>query len=128
MPPPVTPEDGHTTRVTTGDDGASQATGKEPATPEPIWDDEDTRSFYESLPDLRCVLSLPLYFYLWLVNEPPNDNGLMNFALLFLELFSGQADLQDLCMIRAILLLCHFDNGIGKCGQCVRPRCFTWRV
>lgn len=60
--PPVTPEDGHTTRVTTGDDGASQAAGKEPASPEPIWDDEDTRSFYESLPDLRYVLSLPLYF------------------------------------------------------------------
>lgn len=53
------PEDGHTTRVTSGDDGASQAAGKELASPEPIWDDEDTRSFYESLPDLRFVLSLP---------------------------------------------------------------------
>jgi hypothetical protein len=51
--PPVMPEDGHTTRVTSGDDGVSQLAGKEPAAPEPIWDDEDTRSFYESLPDLR---------------------------------------------------------------------------
>lgn len=34
-----------------------------------------------------------------------NDNGLMNFVLLFLELFSGQADIQDLCMIRAILFV-----------------------
>lgn len=59
MQPPVMPEDGHTTRVTSGDDGPSQATGKEPASPEPIWDDEDTRSFYENLPDLRFVLSVP---------------------------------------------------------------------
>lgn len=52
--PPVMPEDGHTTRMTSGDDNVSQSSGKEPAAPEPIWDDEDTRSFYESLPDLRC--------------------------------------------------------------------------
>ena len=57
--PPVMPEDGHTTRVTSGEDSASQAAGKELASPEPIWDDEDTRSFYESLPDLRFVHSLP---------------------------------------------------------------------
>lgn len=56
MQPPVMPEDGHTTRVTSGDDGPSQATGKEPASPEPIWDDEDTRSFYENLPDLRAFV------------------------------------------------------------------------
>lgn len=51
--PPVMPEDGHTTRVTSGDDGTSATTGKEAAVHEPIWDDEDTKSFYESLPDLR---------------------------------------------------------------------------
>lgn len=54
--PPVMPEDGHTTRVTSGDDGTSQSAGKELASPEPIWDDEDTRSFYESLPDLRAFV------------------------------------------------------------------------
>lgn len=58
--PPVMPEDGHTTRMTSGDDSASQSVGKEPAAPEPIWDDEDTRSFYESLPDLRLLTSLCL--------------------------------------------------------------------
>ncbi|KAJ7289004.1 hypothetical protein O6H91_Y308000 [Diphasiastrum complanatum] len=54
--PPIMPEDGHTTRVTMSEEGIGSATGKDLATPEPIWDDEDTRSFYESLPDLR-------YFY-----------------------------------------------------------------
>ena len=58
--PSVMPEDGHTTRVTSRDDGVSQAAGKELASPESLWDDEDTRSFYESLPDLRFVLYLPL--------------------------------------------------------------------
>lgn len=52
MQPPAMPEDGHTTRVSTGADVTSTS-GKEPAAPEPIWDDDDTRAFYESLPDLR---------------------------------------------------------------------------
>ncbi|MQL74633.1 hypothetical protein Taro_007011 [Colocasia esculenta] len=52
MQPPIMPEDGHTTRVTTGADLTSTS-GKESSVPEPIWDDEDTRAFYESLPDLR---------------------------------------------------------------------------
>lgn len=52
---PVMPNDGHTTRVTTGVDAESSASGKE-SVPEPIWDDEDTRAFYESLPDLRAFV------------------------------------------------------------------------
>jgi hypothetical protein len=53
MQPPVMPDDGHTTRVTTGEDGSSAATSKDASTPEPVWDDDDTKAFYESLPDLR---------------------------------------------------------------------------
>lgn len=54
MQPPVMHEDGHTTRVTSGDDSSSAA-GKESSAVEAVWDDEDTRSFYECLPDLRFV-------------------------------------------------------------------------
>ncbi|KAF9596961.1 hypothetical protein IFM89_014605 [Coptis chinensis] len=54
--PPVMPDDGHTTRVTTGDDASSPATGKESSALEPVWDDEDTRAFYECLPDLRAFV------------------------------------------------------------------------
>ncbi|KAL5711202.1 Regulator of nonsense transcripts upf2 [Ranunculus cassubicifolius] len=56
MQPPVMPDDGHTTRVTTGDDASSPAAGKESSALEPIWDDEDTRAFYEGLPDLRAFV------------------------------------------------------------------------
>lgn len=56
MQPPVMPEDGHTTRVTSGEEGISSASGKDSSAVEPIWDDEDTRTFYECLPDLRFVL------------------------------------------------------------------------
>ena len=52
MQPPVMPDDGNTTRVTTGTD-ALPSSGKESSALEPIWDDEDTKAFYESLPDLR---------------------------------------------------------------------------
>lgn len=55
MQPPVMPEDGHT-RLTTGDDTSSPGTGKEASVAEALWDDEDTKSFYENLPDLRFVL------------------------------------------------------------------------
>jgi hypothetical protein len=55
MQPPVMPEDGHTTRVTTGSDFTPE---KESSPVQPIWDDEDTKTFYESLPDLR----FPSYF------------------------------------------------------------------
>ena len=55
MQPPVMPEDGHTTRVTSGEDGISSASGKDSSVVEPIWDDEDARTFYECLPDLRFV-------------------------------------------------------------------------
>ncbi|KQJ83656.1 regulator of nonsense transcripts UPF2 isoform X1 [Brachypodium distachyon] len=54
MQPPVMPDDGHTTRVTTGTD--LSPTGKESSTVESIWDDEDTKAFYESLPDLRVFV------------------------------------------------------------------------
>jgi regulator of nonsense transcripts 2 len=58
LQPPIMPEDGHTTRVTTGDENASALTGKDSSLPESIWDDEDTKSFYESLPDLRSSFYL----------------------------------------------------------------------
>ncbi|XP_021910214.1 regulator of nonsense transcripts UPF2 [Carica papaya] len=56
MQPPVMPEDGHTTRVTTGEDASSPAAGKDSSLVEAIWDDEDTRTFYECLPDLRAFV------------------------------------------------------------------------
>ncbi|XP_010253476.1 PREDICTED: regulator of nonsense transcripts UPF2 isoform X2 [Nelumbo nucifera] len=56
MQPPVMPEDSHTTRVTTGEDASSPAAGKESSVLEPLWDDEDTRAFYECLPDLRAFV------------------------------------------------------------------------
>ncbi|XP_076925948.1 regulator of nonsense transcripts UPF2-like [Bidens hawaiensis] len=55
MQPPVMPEDGHT-RLTVGDDVASSGTGKETSVAEALWDDEDTKSFYECLPDLRAFV------------------------------------------------------------------------
>lgn len=55
MQPPVMPDDGHATRVTTGVDASSSVSAKETSVLEPVWDDEDTRAFYESLPDLRFV-------------------------------------------------------------------------
>lgn len=57
MQPPVMPEDGHT-RLTTSDDISSSGSGKEASVAEALWDDEDTKSFYENLPDLRFVLKL----------------------------------------------------------------------
>ncbi|GAB4854899.1 Regulator of nonsense transcripts upf2 [Ancistrocladus abbreviatus] len=56
MQPPIMPEDGHTTRVTSVDDSISSATGKESPASEAVWDDEDTRAFYECLPDLRAFV------------------------------------------------------------------------
>ncbi|XP_054794986.1 regulator of nonsense transcripts UPF2-like isoform X2 [Prosopis cineraria] len=56
MQPPVMPEDGHTTRVTSGEEAVSSATGKDSSVVEAIWDDEDTRAFYECLPDLRAFV------------------------------------------------------------------------
>ncbi|TKW40460.1 hypothetical protein SEVIR_1G247700v4 [Setaria viridis] len=55
MQPPVMPDDGNTTRVTTGTD-VSPSSGKESSALEPIWDDDDTKAFYESLPDLRAFV------------------------------------------------------------------------
>ncbi|KAJ0982711.1 hypothetical protein J5N97_010966 [Dioscorea zingiberensis] len=56
MQPPSMPDDGHTTRVTTGVETSSSSSGKESSGLEPVWDDEDTRAFYESLPDLRAFV------------------------------------------------------------------------
>ncbi|KAJ6740658.1 hypothetical protein OIU79_000719, partial [Salix purpurea] len=56
MQPPVMPEDGHTTRVTSGEDASSSAAGKDTNALEALWDDEDTRAFYECLPDLRAFV------------------------------------------------------------------------
>lgn len=60
MQPPVMPEDGHTTRVTSGEESVSSASGKDSSV-EPIWDDEDTRAFYECFPDLRFVFPKNLF-------------------------------------------------------------------
>ncbi|KAL7253024.1 hypothetical protein ACSBR1_007529 [Camellia fascicularis] len=56
MDPPAMPEDGHTTRVTTGEDTSSPGAGKDSSVLEAMWDDEDTRAFYECLPDLRAFV------------------------------------------------------------------------
>ncbi|CAI9767454.1 unnamed protein product [Fraxinus pennsylvanica] len=56
MQPPVMPEDGHTTRVTSGEDVSSPGVGKDTSYLEALWDDEDTRAFYECLPDLRAFV------------------------------------------------------------------------
>ncbi|KAJ6717758.1 hypothetical protein OIU79_005826 [Salix purpurea] len=56
MQPPVMPEDGHTTRLTSGEDISSPAAGKDSSFLEALWDDEDTRAFYECLPDLRAFV------------------------------------------------------------------------
>ncbi|KAI4302355.1 hypothetical protein MLD38_038110 [Melastoma candidum] len=55
MQPPVMPEDGHTTRLNSVEDAASPA-AKDSPTVESLWDDEDTRAFYECLPDLRAFV------------------------------------------------------------------------
>uniref|UniRef100_A0A6N2LZJ2 MIF4G domain-containing protein n=1 Tax=Salix viminalis TaxID=40686 RepID=A0A6N2LZJ2_SALVM len=56
MQPPVMPEDGHTTRLSSGEDISSPAAGKDSSFLEALWDDEDTRAFYECLPDLRAFV------------------------------------------------------------------------
>ncbi|KAL1191567.1 Regulator of nonsense transcripts UPF2 [Cardamine amara subsp. amara] len=55
MQPPVMPEDG-TTRLTAGDETSPSGAVKDTSVPEPIWDDEDTKTFYECLPDLRAFV------------------------------------------------------------------------
>ncbi|KAK4366545.1 hypothetical protein RND71_014425 [Anisodus tanguticus] len=56
MQPPVLPEDDHTTRVTSGEDASSPGGSKDSSVLEALWDDEDTRAFYECLPDLRAFV------------------------------------------------------------------------
>lgn len=55
MQPPVMPEDG-TTRLTVGDEASSSGAVKDTSVPEPVWDDEETKTFYECLPDLRAFV------------------------------------------------------------------------
>ncbi|CAB4301017.1 unnamed protein product [Prunus armeniaca] len=43
-------------QVTSGEDASSPAIGKDSSVLEAIWDDEDTRAFYECLPDLRAFV------------------------------------------------------------------------
>lgn len=61
MQPPVMPDDGHTTRVTTASE--LSPSGKDFSAVEPIWDDEDTKAFYESLPDLRFPCVLIIFYF-----------------------------------------------------------------
>ncbi|XP_073299406.1 regulator of nonsense transcripts UPF2 [Primulina huaijiensis] len=56
MQPPVMPEDGHTTRVTSGEEVLSPVSSKDSSALEALWDDEDTKAFYECLPDLRAFV------------------------------------------------------------------------
>ncbi|KAG5226831.1 YCF protein [Salix suchowensis] len=56
MQPPVMPEDGHTTRVTSRENASSSVAGKDTNALEALWDDEDTRAFYECLPNLRAFV------------------------------------------------------------------------
>eukprot|EP00898_Chlorokybus_atmophyticus_P007627 jgi/Chlat1/7866/Chrsp66S07293 len=50
--PPILPEDDSTTRIASG----QTATTTAQEGPEPVFDDEDTRTLYESLPDLRVLV------------------------------------------------------------------------
>eukprot|EP00899_Mesostigma_viride_P014203 jgi/Mesvir1/22784/Mv14173-RA.2 len=55
--PPAIPESDRTTRILSmGPEGGLTTPSKESAPAEPLFDDEDTRAFYESLPDLRVVV------------------------------------------------------------------------
>ncbi|KAJ8544156.1 hypothetical protein K7X08_028667 [Anisodus acutangulus] len=60
MQPPVMPEDGHTTRVTSGEDASSPGGSKASFVLEALWDDEDTRVFYECLLDLKTFVHVVL--------------------------------------------------------------------
>jgi regulator of nonsense transcripts 2 len=57
---PQLPEDSHTTRI---DSGTSLQNSVEKENPqvESIWQDEDTRSFYENLPELRVLVPAVLF-------------------------------------------------------------------
>lgn len=65
MQPPVMPEDGHTTRVTSVEDISSPGGVKDSSVLEALWDDEDTRAFYECLPDLRFFFHGNRYATVW---------------------------------------------------------------
>ncbi|KAJ8557122.1 hypothetical protein K7X08_002747 [Anisodus acutangulus] len=60
MQPPVMPEDDHTRRVTSGEDATSPGGSKYSSILEALWDDEDTRTFNECLPDLRAFVPVVL--------------------------------------------------------------------
>lgn len=81
MDPPVMPDDGPT-RVNSAVDGSSHGQGKDAPAMEPVWDDEDTRSFYESLPDLRLVYPIHL------LEEISNlVNGFQLYILYYIPIF-----------------------------------------
>jgi hypothetical protein len=77
MQPPVMPEDGHTTRLTSGEDISSPAAGKDSSVLEALWDDEDTRAFYECLPDLRFAVARQSV-------NPVKKNGVSRYRCIFL--------------------------------------------
>ena len=54
------PEEATTTRITTADSSTTSSASQTPVD-DPIFDDEETRSFYEDLPDLRAKLPEVLF-------------------------------------------------------------------
>eukprot|EP00897_Mesotaenium_endlicherianum_P004511 jgi/Mesen1/4088/ME000214S03269 len=56
--PPVMPADDSVTRMSGPANGSAGSAADHGAlsTPEPLWDDDDTRTFYENLPDLRAFV------------------------------------------------------------------------
>jgi len=54
------PEEATTTRITTADSSTTSSASQTPVE-DPIFDDEETRSFYEDLPDLRAKLPEVLF-------------------------------------------------------------------
>ncbi|GAB2276703.1 Regulator of nonsense transcripts upf2 [Dionaea muscipula] len=117
MQPPIMPEDGHTTRLTSGDDTSSPVAGKESTAPEAVWDDEDTRAFYESLPDLRAFVPAVL---LGEVEPKVNDQSAKAHeqpADVAFELEQGQTASQDTVEVSAESVASLDDsktNGKGK--------------
>lgn len=92
MQPPVMPEDGHTTRMSSGEDVSSPGGGKDSPVIEALWDDEDTRAFYECLADLRFlpdIMSIvPCHCY---------KNTIGPFKIFMIGIFSSEHLYQQYC-------------------------------
>ncbi|ELR24703.1 MIF4G domain containing protein [Acanthamoeba castellanii str. Neff] len=58
---PALPEEDTTTRIVVADSTQTNKLGARTQEVEPIWNDEDTRSFYEDLPQLRVLLPAVLF-------------------------------------------------------------------